>query len=78
MSMFKHLKIQKRVLITILLKVLMSQLSEKPAGEQHTWVPRGLVGRRSDGEPFSVEATLSRTSGPTVSHTLILRDLARA
>ncbi len=40
------------------------------------WVPEGFAGRRSDGEEFPVEATLSSTeaSGKRL-HTVILRDV---
>jgi len=46
-------------------------------GEPRLWVPEGLHALRAGGEPFPVEATLSRaTAAEQPLYTMILRDIA--
>jgi PAS domain S-box-containing protein len=46
------------------------------AGQRYFWVPEGLTARRSDGEEFPVEATISRVRvGDQDLRTIILRDV---
>ncbi len=53
-----------------------AQQQEARIENPSVWVPEGFAGRRSDGEEFPVEATLSSTeaSGKRL-HTVILRDV---
>jgi PAS domain S-box-containing protein len=42
------------------LGALVAELEGQPSGRQGLWIPGGLTARRSGGEEFSAEATLSR------------------
>jgi len=58
------------------LKNLTAQLDSFPAGRQFIWIPDGLKARKSDGQEFSAEATLSRFElQKETFYTLILRDV---
>ncbi len=54
----------------------ITEIEARPAGEQALWIPRGLAARRSDGQPFAAETTLSRYRiGGRTFFTLILRNV---
>ena len=54
----------------------VQQLGARPEGERHMWLPRILDARRSDGEGFPAEATLSLfEAGGARHYTLILRNV---
>jgi PAS domain S-box-containing protein len=58
------------------LENLIEQLDSLPKGRQYLWIPGGLKARRSDGEEFSAEATLSRFElHKETFYTLILRNV---
>jgi transcriptional regulator with GAF, ATPase, and Fis domain len=58
------------------IKALMRELDDRPEGERYQWIPGGLNARRTDGEMFPAEATLSRYEvGRCVYYTLILRNV---
>ena len=53
-----------------------AQQQEARIENPSVWVPEGFAGRRSDGEEFPVEATLSSTEASRKRlHTVILRDV---
>jgi len=58
------------------LTTLIAELDARPSGTQYLWIPGGLTVRRSNGETFAAEATLSRFDmHRRTYHTLILRDV---
>jgi len=58
------------------LKNLIEQLDSFPKGRQFIWIPDGLKARKSDGQEFSAEATLSRFElQKETFYTLILRNV---
>ncbi len=58
------------------LENLIEQLDSLPKGRQYLWIPAGLEVRKSGGEEFSAEATLSRFElQKETFYTLILRNV---
>jgi len=58
------------------LEDLIAQLDALPKDRQYLWIPGGLKARKSDGEEFSAEATLSRFEHQKETfYTLILRNV---
>ena len=58
------------------LQNLIRTLEDRPEGQQYTWIPGGLVARRTDGTTFPAEATLSRYHVQRQTFfTLILRNV---